>query len=237
MALDDSFRETERLDADEVYNLCRIRKPAEIYNLVGFGDPMTAWSERLAQEVGAKIIPRQVYKTTMYEQHDHRVAWVRRIQPHKDSVEDYHHIACDCLGEMENPEKDIEGIVECPAVLVALEHRARRVSEVLKAKSVLSYYGVPEGRLSLRDQTVIPIKSMVNFIMNYEQKHPEGWVANTVSGEHQVPLLAAILQVQPFSDPEKPDRWALQGVIEDMHHNGSLVLHNDGLTVTLPAAA
>jgi len=236
MAFDDSFREREVIEADDVYEICGIRKPAEIYNLVGLGDHLTDWKNR-AEKMGATIIPRQVYLTQMYEQYDHRVAWVYHSQAHDDEVEDFHHIVCDCVATMENPDEELEDIAQCPAVLAALEYRAARVSKVLRTQEILNFYGKPEGTVDPKAHTVRTIKSLVNFVMNYEKEHPEGWVANTVSGEHQVPLLATVLQIRPYADQERPEQVSLQTVVEEMHYDGSLVLHDDGTTISLPIAA
>lgn len=236
MAFDDIFREREVIEPDDVYKMCGIRRRAEVYNLVGFGDAMTAWKEKAAL-VGTTIIPRQVYLTRVFEQHEHRVAWVYRSERHEDDIEDYHHIACDCVSSMEDPDEQMDEIATCPAVLTALEHRAARVSEVLRTKGVFEFFGKPEGRLDPKPHAIKTTKAMVNFLMNYEQAHPEGWVANTVSGEHQVPLLATIMQIRPYPDPEDEERLSMQSIIEEMHYDGSLELQEDGLTVTLPEAA
>lgn len=236
MAFDDTFRESISIDPDETYKICRIRKRAEVFDLVGFGDPMTDWSKR-ASKVGETIIPRQVYLAKMYEQYDHRVAWVYHSQVREDSIEDYHHIACDCVATMENPNEEIDEIVNCPAVLAALEHRAGRVAGVLRTQGVLDFYGKSAGNLEPKPYTMKTVKALVNFLLNYEQKHPEGWVANTVSGEHQIPLLATIMQIRPYPDPEAPDKISMSSTVQEMDADGSLILHDDGLTVSLPKAA
>ncbi len=236
MSFDDSFREREVLEADEVYRICGINRQAELYDLVGFGDAMTAWKER-AEILGTTIIPRQVYLTQTYEQYEHRVAWVYRSERQDDSVEDYHHIACDCVAEMDDPDEQIEEVTSCPAVLAALEYRAARVSEVLRTKGIFSFYGKPEGQVNLKPHALKTAKALVNFVMNYEQAHPEGWIANTMSGEHQLPLLATILQIRPYPEPTCPEILSMQGILEEMHEDRSLVLDDDNLTITLPVAA
>lgn len=236
MAFDDTFRERNIVPSEEVYEMCRIKSKAEVLDLAGFGRPMSEWANRL-QDLGQTIVPRTVYIAELYEQYEHRVGWVYHSWRKPDEIEEVHHIACDCVGNMNDTDEQMHEIADCPAVLAALEHRAGRVAQILRTKEVLGNYGKPEGSTKLQPSRSITAKALINFVMNYDQEHPEGWVANTMSGEHQVPLLGLLLQIEPYRDSEEPGKLTVQDIVEEMDQDGSLCLHNDGVTVSLPRAA
>lgn len=237
MAYIDLFRESVPIEPDRVHDICRIRKKAEIFDLVGVSEPMAEWMAK-AHSIGATVVPRQVYNVRLFEQHDHRVGWFYSSYREEDRVIDQHHIACDCIASIDNPVEDMDKIIDCTAVIHALNHRAARVGEVLGSKQILEYYGKSEGALTVKACAVISAKALINFVMNHEKVHPESWWANVVSGEHQISLLASILQVEPYSDPDsETSSLTLQDIVEEMHEDGSLRLHDDGMTVSLPEAA
>src|SRR3989344_6143024 len=194
MAFDDSFRERLVIGADDVKRVCGIHRPAEIYDLVGISPDMAEWIDR-ASRIGHSVVPRQIYNVRLFDQYNHRVGWFYHSRPDEDYVVDYHHIACDCVGEFEAPEEAIDEMLECPAVLRALDFRAARVAEVMGNQQILELYGKPGDAVVLRPHAMITAKAIINFMMNYEKEHPEGWIANVVSGEHQVPLLGTVLQI------------------------------------------
>ncbi len=237
MSFDDTFRERNLLPRDEVRQVTGINSRAEVLDIAGFGEPMTEWAQK-AERIGQSIVPRTVYLVSMFEQHEHRVAWVYHSWRLPDSIEEKHHIACDCVAYMEDPDDEISDVIECPAVLASLEHRAEAVAKILRIPEVLGQSGKKEDSATLKRHSIIAAKAMINFVMNYEQAHPEGWIANIESGEHQVPLLSLLMQIQPTRDGlTSPDRLSMQDIVQEMDIDGSLVLHDDELTVSLPQAA
>lgn len=233
---DDSFRERDFVPEEQVEQICKIKSKAEVLNLAGFGEPMSEWATK-AEELGQTIIPRTVYVTQVYEQYEHRVAWVYHSWRKPDEIEELHHIACDCVGFMEDPDEQIHEIAECPAVLAAVEYRADKVAEILMTREILHNFGKPEQKTTIEPTRIVTAKAVINFAMNYDQVHPEGWIANMVSGEHQIPLLALLMQVEAYKSDEDSERLSVQEIVEEMDEDGSLVLLEDGITVTLPQAA
>ncbi len=225
MSLDESFRYIPKYREDEVFELTGKANEVRILEPSNFEGPMLKWATQREQQFGDLVLSRVVYKEVLFN-NPHRVAWVYHENLDFESGEHNkgHHILCDCIVEAEI-EDDIDLMFKCSALQTVLEKRAWLISNKFRMSEIFGAYSDEEvddfeqnpyaRELALRT---------IAYLLEYDQLHPEGWVANVVSGQHHASLLALIMQ-----QPPEIVRW----YAEMLESTGEIEF--DGETLRLPA--
>jgi hypothetical protein len=157
------------------------------------------WAGFRLKNYGEFIAPEQAY-IEWGAQGLHRVAWVKHYGgaekvPEQQAV---HHIICECSSK--DPENDV--FVECTVWENALLERAALVSRNWHIPEMLTAYSALETSDFDKNEELndLLVGTMESLLIN-DKKHPEEWVGNLVSGEHDIGLMSHILQ-QPVETVE-----------------------------------
>lgn len=149
-------------------------------------------------QYGELVEPRFLYVDPDGE---HTVAWVGHaglIRYQEGPLRSYatHHVVCDCAAEVPE-EGDPREVQECDYVQAILGQRAFEVGRELGVDAVidsLSYFD--EEAIDLRPNHLgqeLIAKTIAN-ILEIDKLHPQRWMANRVSGLHDIAILAAIVR-------------------------------------------
>lgn len=162
----------------------------------GLEGPIGEWAEYRTRKFGEKIVSKFLYPEEVGGRL-HRVAWLERkgIETEKGTPFHLHHIACDCIVEVED---DWTTIFSCPGVHSALNHRAIVVAGQYGFNEIAAYFKTAEdGFPELTEKGKALAAATITALLERDKYHPSSWVANLVSGQHEVSLLAIIMNEHP----------------------------------------
>lgn len=160
-----------------------------------FDGEVAAWAHKQTRLKGDFIEPRQMY-IEWTDNVPHRVAWVEHTGINHLNNEPFHlhHVVCDCAYYKELDLVNRNLLLECEilhnAVLertdfVAREHHIREI--------VTSFDGTLADDFQKNDELNDLLILTIETILNFDRNHPEQWLGNIVSGEHDVQLLSKIV--------------------------------------------
>lgn len=200
MAFDDTFRFTPPVDEREVFGLIGKAKKVRELQASGFEGPVAQWAELRQQRFGDTVIPRHTYLERI-DNKPHRVSWVYHNELDFENGQNhcFHHIVCDCALEIEySGTEEFYAIFGCQALMSVLNKRAWLVNATYMIDEVRSPFFQPElddlGQTNAYHNLGV---RTIAYLLEYDARHPEGWVANVMSGEHTASLLGLVLQQQP----------------------------------------
>lgn len=157
-----------------------------------FTGGIAEWAEARTRLCGDFIFPRQVYlEWPLHGSDPHKVAWVEHFETEggQESAS-VHHIICDCAGDFGEIQPQFCSIAENAVLERAADvSRGWRIPEILKAYEELDVTDYKRSE-ELND---ILIKTMENILLT-DNRHPEEWLGNIISGEHEIQLMGQILQ-------------------------------------------
>ena len=220
MAFDETFRPRVNFDETEVFALTGQAREVRELHPSHFAGPVAEWADERERNFGDTIIPRHVY-AELKDGKMHRVAWIYH-QGVEFIDEGYipferHHIACDCLLESEH-EGDTELMFNCEALLKVLNKRAWWVNSVYGTEDVLMQLpNLPKEALfgvSAEEMDEAFSVAAIRHLLEHDARHPEAWVANILDNEHQVSLLALVLQKPPEDVRELVETIEERGLID-----------------------
>ncbi len=200
MSFDETLRPHSNFDESVVFEL--VGKAQEVRELrpSNFEGPVAVWANVREQKFGDTILPRHVY-TERSGDEEHRVAWVYHSGIDFESGETFsdHHIACDCLLEAEQSDSQDPILpLDCDALRSVLNKRAWFVNATFRIDEVMKVFkdgkaGDYEQLPAVHDFSVRTIA----YLLEHDTRHPESWVGNVITGQHQVSLLSVVMQQPP----------------------------------------
>lgn len=174
-------------------NTVEDREFREFYDRSG----VAAWADE-RRKYGEMIDPRLLYVNT---DGSHTVAWIAHagvISYRDESPKSYkvHHVVCDCAAEVAIEAHPRE-VQSCDYVQAVLDQRAYEVGNDHGIDDLLvslSYFDETalDVRLSYLGEELVT-RALAN-VLEIDRYHPEQWMANRISGLHDVERLAAIVR-------------------------------------------
>jgi hypothetical protein len=177
---------------------------------------VAAWANRRTYNFGDFIEPKQIYLEWV-NGHPHRVVWVDHMGINRDTNSPYHlhHVVCDCA-YYENtnfPEED--ELADCGVMQNALVERTELVARQHRVREMIDSYGaIPAADYSKNNELNDILVKSIESILVFDRAHPEEWVGNVVSGEHDVTLLSLIIKQPQETVRLCADILAFQGKVE-----------------------
>lgn len=173
----------------------------QLFDEVFAGSGVATWADERVGRYAEFVTPRMVY---LAGPDNHRVAWVSHqgltslYRGDTEPAYAEHHVVCDCAVEIGEPEPHPNSVIECDFVQDVLTQRARDLAQEQSLDDALqllvefdsetfNYRLTPEGQ-------AVAIQALILLLEN-DKRRPEEWMANKISGEHHVDLLAAFLKL------------------------------------------
>lgn len=151
------------------------------------------WASLRLDRYGDFVVLKQVYlEWPDPTQSPHKVAWVQHYGLDPDpEFDNMHHIICDCAGHAADSSQPIF----CSVAENAILERAAYTARNWHIPEVLALYGDIDVRVYDRNEEMndLLLRTMES-ILETDRDHPEEWVGNIKSGEHEVQLMSHILQ-------------------------------------------
>lgn len=172
------------------------RRLVELYATSG----VALWAQEREERYLELVEPRLMY----VDPNDmHRVAWVKHVgvsetedgPPRPYSV---HHVVCDCAAEADagTEAHPASAISSCEYVEAVLGQRAQELgrqhgnADILNSLLVFDEEAWDFRLSSLGQEMVI---RAIAYVLATDKRHPESWMANRISGLHDIATLAAIM--------------------------------------------
>ncbi len=151
--------------------------------------PLADWARLRGQDFGETIVPRQLHIVGKNGK-PHTVAWLHRSGMDLNTGEpyDYHHLACDCMPQAEI-EGSMAGMFACESLSTALLGRAQTIRAEFGLPDILP--ADPTARMWTGGKQIV-VSTML-YILERDRLHPESWMANYMSGRHELSLLSLVL--------------------------------------------
>jgi hypothetical protein len=164
------------------------------------------WAYERTGKYSEIVEPELLYVTPNDEMH--RVVWVKHVGVRENRLDQLvpysvHHVVCDCAAEIDTTLEEEEkttgfprSTISCEYVQNVLTQRAGELATRNRIQDVLGTYTLfdeeeQDFRLTGLGQE-LTIRAIAQ-LMEVDKLHPETWVANRVSGLHEVGLLAAFV--------------------------------------------
>jgi hypothetical protein len=179
-------------DNDRLFISLTEKQDYEKYIEVLFTGGIADWAKKRLDHFGDFIVLRQAYLEWPDPTEDpHKVAWVEHygqdIHPESASI---HHLICDCAGNTYDRQP-----IFCSIAQNAVLERASYTSRTWHIPEVLALYDDLEVSDYKRNEELNDLLlHTIEKILITDRNHPEEWVGNIVSGEHEVQLMGEILQ-------------------------------------------
>lgn len=184
----------------------------------------------IAQWAAARVskFAEIVEPTALYVSADqaHTVAWVRHsglVEGRAESPKGYHvhHVVCDCAAEVGDTAAHPDEVLGCDYVQEVLNQRAVEIGKKQAAGDMLSrLYRFDETTQDLRlcqiGQELVLLT--IAYVLETDKNHPEQWMANRISGLHDIERLAVIVQ---------QDTSAVMPILEQMEEVGLVEVRGD----------
>jgi hypothetical protein len=148
------------------------------------------WSKRRAIKFGDLIIPKHMYIEEVHGER-HNAAWIEHSGKDQDTGEHFHihHVACDCIKDDDPVTEDINAF-DCPVWHNALTERVHQINRENRIQETLREL----ERLELEAYHDIVLSVMKETLV-LDREHPDQWMGNVVSGEHNAILMAEMLHI------------------------------------------
>lgn len=198
MAYDDTFKPRYYLHEKETFEL--LGKPRRIREVRpnNFAGPVAEWADYRTAVYEDKVIPVMTFPEQLGND-VHRVAWVNHSGYDFETGQDYaqHHIVCDCC-LMAEISGEPDSIYECSTLQKTLKRRASFLRSTLMLDKILrACTDSEDGRLKVTLDRRFFAAETIMWLLHQDREHPESWMGNIVSGEHNLSLLGLILQQPP----------------------------------------
>lgn len=180
------------------------------------------WKSEKFKSIGEIIVP----KVVEYEDDDCLV-WIRRVgSAATASLEyDYCQIGCSHLPMLE-ADGDDGLLLYCKSLQKAINRRAQAVDEAFGHSDTLIYktlYNPEHDRLHLSSSGKEVAEQYVLNMLDHTIQHPSVWLANHISGEHNIFGLAMLMRLEPGE---------VMGICKKLEEKGQLTFKSDN-TVAL----
>ncbi len=184
---------------------------------------IAAWAKK-RETRHETIKPRRLYVS---DDGQHNIAWVEHTghsqASEESSIKRYtvHHVVCDCAADAGTLSGHPEAVLACDYVQDVLTQRADEISKEQRVGEILSsmYYldeDTMDFKLSLLGQEMA-LRAIVH-VLETDKRHPEQWMANRITGLHDIDLLATIV---------RQDTSTVMPLLETMEEGGLVTIRKD----------
>jgi hypothetical protein len=174
------------------------------------------WAAKRSRRYGDLILAKHMVIDWVYGDR-HNTAWIEHTGVDQDTGEHFHshHLACDCIRSDGGDGLDGEVAEFCPMAHNALAERAHMIDREYRIHETLSSLAALELTEDEKQETYhdIVLTAMEETLIE-DHRRPERWMANIVSGQHNINLIGEILHIPPETIQMYAGILELQGKVD-----------------------